>query len=62
MISSTFEKDSSSSQGFELDQPLAESSFNFVQAMDEFDLEQSCLLRLKVQREKVTFFPFRLKN
>lgn len=37
-------------QGFDFDPQLAESSFNFVQALDEFDLEQSCLLRLKAQR------------
>jgi hypothetical protein len=56
--SSPFEKDCNSTQGFDFDQ-LGESNFDFAQSIDEFDLEQSCLLRLKAQREKVFIVSFR---
>lgn len=47
---SQYDKDCNSTQGFEYEQAIGDSSFDFVQSLDEFDLEQSCLLRLKAQR------------
>ena len=51
--SSGFEKDLANTRAFDLDDPLGESNLELVQAIDEFDLEQSCLIRLKNQRQKV---------
>lgn len=46
---SQYEKDCNST-GFEYEQQIGDSSFDFIQSLDEFDLEQSCLMRLKAQR------------
>ncbi len=51
--SSGFEKDLANTRAFDLDDPLGESNLELVQAIDECDLEQSCLIRLKNQRQKV---------
>jgi hypothetical protein len=48
--SSGFEKEMAATRAYDLEDPLGESTIEFVQAIDEFDLEQSCLLRLKAQR------------
>lgn len=48
--SSGFEKDLANTRAFDLEDPLGESNLELVQAIDEFDLEQSCLIRLKNQR------------
>lgn len=48
--SSGFEKEMAATRAYDLEDPLGESAIELVQAIDEFDLEQSCLLRLKAQR------------
>ena len=51
--SSGFDKELAATRAYDLEDPLGESAIEVVQAIDEFDLEQSCLIRLKAQREKV---------
>jgi hypothetical protein len=61
--SSTFEKDFNSTHAYDCEEPqFGESAFDFAQTIDEFDLEQSCLLRLKAQREKVSCHRYRSRN
>ena len=48
--SSGFEKELANTRAYEFDEPVGDASVELVQAIDEFDLEQSCLLRLKSQR------------
>ena len=51
--SSGFDKELAATRAYDLEDPLGESAIEVFQAIDEFDLEQSCLIRLKAQREKV---------
>jgi hypothetical protein len=48
--SSGFDKDLASTRVYDFDEHVGDASLELVQSIDEFDLEQSCLLRLRVQR------------